>query len=963
MPIKIRIFRILFIFILITALEAGVFPRQCLAFMDEVLSFIPSKTATSEEDQEEEKDASRAQTVDKLLTKARKLRYQKNFRSARAHAEKALKIDPDNPLALAFLEQLSKEEEIHQEDLKRLKEEKEEAKRRKKLEKEAKKREREEAKQRKLAEREALKKKKEEEQAAKEKAKLEAKAKKKAELEARRKKVEEEAPPAPERKVEEKVPPVPEEEVGKEAPPVPAKKVEEEITVPEEKKVPPEEKRPPAKEEEKKEEKIPSAVKEEDLFKMKPGQPIIVDGDKVEYFEEDGRIKAEGNVSITYGDVKLTCDYIEVNTKGKVALCEGNVRIEQADGTLTGDRIRYDFGKKEGEIIGAEVKAYPWFGQAEETGKVGPNEYLLKKGFITTCDLDKPHYRISAGEIRVFPDEKVIAKNAVFYLGKVPVLWVPYYYHPIIQSRAKVQFIPGWNSDWGYFLLSASRFYIKGNTKVDVLLDYRTQKGFAEGANLYYFMEDFGLPDLGEGIFRSYFIQQNDWGTYKPTAFRDDDVKPKHRNRFQWKHRIDFDSDTVGMLEMNKMSDEYVLKDYFYNEYEENNVIPDNYISVISAKRNYIFSIMGNRRLDDFYTVTQRLPEAKLEIPDQRLWNTPLYYGSEMSATRFEKEYAWEKDPPEDVNRFDTYHKLSYVGKLGPVNLTPFGEIRETLYSRTRWDGDDITARTSFSGGIKAFSRLSRIFDFNTDKWGFDINKLRHIIVPSVLYFHRHQPTVDKDNLLQMDALDKLEKENYVNLALENKLQTKRSGGKVVDLVRFITSVDFLWRMKKNNYQFEEDGKFRNLKFDLELSPYPWLYIDTEMEVAPKNQAVATGSLEATIHPVDWFNMALGYRYEKMMPEPRNQLTFDLWCRLNPKWKFGWYERFDLQKTTIEEQQFSIVRDLHCWEVEVVCDIDGPNPLQDELTFWLAFTIKAFPDLQLGLSRSFTKRPPGSLRR
>ena len=103
-------------------------------------------------------------------------------------------------------------------------------------------------------------------------------------------------------------------------------------------------------------------------------------------------------------------------------------------------------------IIGAEVKAFPWFGNAEHTRKVGDNEYLLEKGFVTTCDLDNPHYKIEAESIQVFPDEKVIAKNVIFYIGKVTVMCFPYYYHPIIQSRAKVQFIPGVNSDWGYFL-------------------------------------------------------------------------------------------------------------------------------------------------------------------------------------------------------------------------------------------------------------------------------------------------------------------------------------------------------------------------------------------------------------------------------------------------------------------------------------------------------------------------------
>ena len=64
----------------------------------------------------------------------------------------------------------------------------------------------------------------------------------------------------------------------------------------------------------------------------------------------------------------------------------------------------------------------------------------------------------------------------------------------------------------------------------------------------------------------------------------------------------------------------------------------------------------------------------------------------------------------------------------------------------------------------------------------------------------------------------------------------------------------------------------------------------------------------------------------------------------------------------IEEQQISVTRDLHCWEVEFAYDVKGSNFIEDDFTVWLAFKIKAFPGMQLGLSRSFKKRSPGAFR-
>ena len=704
----------------------------------------------------------------------------------------------------------------------------------------------------------------------------------------------------------------------------------------------------------------------DDIDKLKLDQSIMVDGDKVEFFEETGEIIAEGNVAITYGNSVLSCDKIMVNTKTRKALCEGNVRIEQPEGFLTGDRIKYDFAKEKGEIIEAEVDAFPWFGYAEESARVAENEYVLKKGYITTCDLNVPHYRIKGSEIRIFPDDKIIAKNVTFNIGKVPVLWFPYYYHPIIQSKAKVQFIPGSSSEWGYFLLSAWRFYIKGETKVDILADYRSKKGFAEGANLYYDTSNFGNLGLGEGSFSTYFIHENDRGTYDPTPFTtdgrdDDDIDSKLRKRIQWKHRVDFEPGTVGMLEFNRFSDEHLLKDYFYNEYEENNRTPANYVSVVSSKTNYTASLEVNERFHDFYTVVQKHPELKLEVPEQRLWNSKFYYGAENSATIFDKEYAYSVEPSEETKRFDSFHKFSYVTNLGPLKLTPYGTVRGTAYSHARWEKER-AYRFIPGGGINAFMKFHRIFDITTDVLGMNINKLRHIIIPSAKYFHTHQPTVDKDNLFQMDVIDSLEKENGVTFALENKLQTKRGLGEdltPVDMVRFIVSTNYIFRMEKKMFEMEKGGQFRDLKFDVELKPYDWLYIDTEVEVATKNQAIKTSSIEAMLNPTDRFSMSMGYRYEKLTPDLRNQYTFDLIYRINPKWRIGLYERLNFQDFGIEEQQISITRDLHCWEVEFVYDLEGDDFFEDEFTVWLAFKIKAFPDLQLGLSRSFSKRVPG----
>lgn len=919
--------------------------------------------ASKELAHEEKKSQQKAQKVSKYMDKARELRYEGNFESARRHAEKALRIDPSSRTAEAFLDNLDREKELYEKYQANLRAEQEREKQRKKFEKEQARRERE---QRKLDRKtepliekarmaadsgeldearnyasKALRIDGENTEAAdilRSISEMEEKERREEEVRHDRE--------MPERKADEAVTAEAEKE---RATPVEAETVTGDVTVGQED-------RPVAQE---------TVIERKDVetLQLESGNPIVVDGDKVEYFEEEGKVVAEGNVSITYGDAVLKCDRIEVDTLTRKAECRGNVRIVKTEGTLVSESIKYDYSKKEGEVVGGVVKAYPFFGSADKAAKVGENEFLLKNGYISTCDHDRPHYHLKAEEIRVFPGEKVIAKNVIAYLGSVPVMWIPYYYHPVIDTRAKVQFIPGVTSDWGYFLLSAWRAYVKGDSKVDILLDYREKKGFAGGADFYYNAKDFGAEGLGSGLLRAYFINENGWGTYDPTPYRNDSKDERTRQRIQWKHRIDFDPQTVGMLEFNKMTDKWVIKDYLYKEYEEMERIPPNYISFITNQRNFTFSVEANKRFNDFYTVVERLPEVTIDVPDQRLWKTPFYYSTRTSATSFRKLYATEEEERYELtNRLDSFHKLSFVSGLGPLSVVPYGTFRETLYSKRKYSSDP-AARMVIGGGVDTFIRFHKVYDVQTDLLGLEINKLRHIISPRVEYFHKHQPTVGKSTLFQMDDIDAITKENGVRLSLENKLQTKRqsptgeSGS--VDLLRSRVSVDYLFSMRKDKFELEENGDFRNLEMLLELRPYDWLYIDGELNVDPKNQAMRSGSVEMAMNPTDNFRLDMGYRYEKMLPDSRNQLTMDMRYKISPKWSIEIYERFDLEKGDFEEQQYTITRDLHCWEVELTYDLEGSDFVNDDFTFWLAFKIKAFPDLPIGLNRSFTKRAPG----
>lgn len=54
----------------------------------------------------------------------------------------------------------------------------------------------------------------------------------------------------------------------------------------------------------------------------------------------------------------------------------------------------------------------------------------LVDGSLTACDLPDPHYRLRAKRIWLFENGDWAAWNAVLHVGRLPVLWLPFFYYP-----------------------------------------------------------------------------------------------------------------------------------------------------------------------------------------------------------------------------------------------------------------------------------------------------------------------------------------------------------------------------------------------------------------------------------------------------------------------------------------------------------------------------------------------------
>ncbi|MBL7130039.1 MAG: LPS-assembly protein LptD [Candidatus Omnitrophica bacterium] len=663
---------------------------------------------------------------------------------------------------------------------------------------------------------------------------------------------------------------------------------------------------------------------------LKERIPIVVNGDKVEFFTELEKIVAEGNVVIEYGTVTLTCDRITVFTKTKDAFAEGNVQLEDEKGIIKGRNIFYNFDTQLGKIVEANIKTAPYYGVAPEVEKF-PTKFILHNGDITTCNLDEPHYHFHAREIEIFPDEKIIAMGVTFIVGDVPIMYLPIFVQYLKDRKHGLSFTPGQSREWGTYLLSAYRFYLNDALRGILHFDWRESKGFGGGIDLELLSEDFG-----NGLFRYYRIHEHLRGRGEVQPF----YKYPERYKMEYRHKWDISDIDQLTLEINDYSDTNFLTNYYYKQYEIESQ-PRSYLLYSHTYPSATLSLLLQKRFNHFYSETEKIPEIKLETFKQKIMDTPFYYQHESSITGLTSRTALT-DQDEDTVRFDTYNQISYPFKLALFNLEPSVGTRYTYYSKDK-NGKEDLFRYVFYSGCSLLTKFYRTFnDIKVNSFGLEIDKLRHIITPSLEYSYINEPTLPSERLTAFESIDSISKQNTVTLSLQNKLQTKR-GGQSIDFLTFIVSSPYNFKLEGYG------GRFGDLNFDLEILPNSWLKFWSDAAFDYRRRSFRTADFDIEFPLGDKGKIGSGYRYYSDGTNVSRLFNFTFERQLNAKWKLRTYHRLEFTASKmIEEQEYTLSRDLHCWEVEFTVNAKKKKGV----TFWLGFRCKAFPDMGFDVTKS-----------
>ena len=696
---------------------------------------------------------------------------------------------------------------------------------------------------------------------------------------------------------------------------------------------------------------------------------------------ENGLATARDNVAIHIGNTDIYADYAQYNSTTKDVELRGHVRIYRDASVYIAESGIYNTETKKIKALNARTESQPYFLTGGHVTSISENGYLIKDGTFTTHDSPKNDFHLRARTIRVYENDRVIFQYVTAYVGKVPVFWWPYLYQSLNEAFS-FSISPAYLSSWGPSLLTQVTFPITEDIRGRFRLDYRGRRGVAVGldSTMDYFKDS-------QARLKTYYIQDQNPNLNETNIPRKD--VPTGRYRVSLADTTNFTDDIYGLANLTKLSDQYVMQDFFQGEFRID-PNPDNVLAVTKTDPFYTLTAIERFQANQFFTTTERQPEVVLDIKRHGLFGGPIFYEGETGFAnlrlQFPQGLGFENY---GTDRLDTFHQLTFPNTyFGWLSIVPRVGYRGTYYGKTwdlgsttfippsnplvpnfilppptlanpvKFDGD--TFRSVFDTGAEASFKISRTWE-NVQSRAVGLDGLMHVIQPftnfsyvkedgpnptSILALDRFQPSTQLPaiDFPQFTTIDTIDDWTIWRVGVRNKLETRRDD-RTITWFELDTYVDVNF-----NNPFDRTD-YSNLFNNIRFQPLPWVSFSINSQLPAFDQGFTEVDTVANVQPMANLQLTVAHRYLNGNPFFQDSSLFVVggYYRIDDNWGVAVQEQYEGATGILEQQRYSIYRDLSSWVASfggIIRDNNGSK----EYGVLFTITLKAFPKFGFDLN-------------
>jgi len=726
--------------------------------------------------------------------------------------------------------------------------------------------------------------------------------------------------------------------------------------------------------------------------------PVEITADGNTRFEA-GVAVAEDNVQIHYGAYSIYCDYAEYNPDTRDVLLVGNIRLYTPEQVLTGQRALFNLETKQMRALEMTGSQYPGYFQAFNLRALSQREFRVSDGIFTTDNSSKPDFHVKSRSVRIYADDRVIFSNTTLYIGQTPIFWFPYLFANIDNSG--FAFLPGFDSRWGGFLLTAYSFPVVKGLDATARVEYRSKLGASLGLDA---TMRYGKNDRSFGKLRSDIVLQRRDVTTINAPGEPPETRSVNRYRVSFQQRLFLTDDIYVTADINALSDVDFLEDFYPTEFRVDPQ-PDNFLSLTKWDEAYTLNLITRFQVNDFQDVTERLPEFVADFKQSPFFGLPVNYDGETGVANLRRTFSNEPSfgqsefPDYSAVRFDSFHQWSLPQLyFGWLSFTPRVGIRGTYYSdsgsfltpaggntgldpvtgqvvqiNSKLQTTDLNVpspllnskggvfRVVGNYGFELSAKASRAYEKIQAKW-LGLDGVRHVIQPYINFsgvynfgpspseIYQFDRVVPSTQLLPLDfpqftAVDSIDTWNIVRLGSRQRLQTRRDGA-TFQWLSFDTFVD----LNLNNPY--SDADVSNVFNVIEFNPVPWAALSIASQMPLVQDGFTEVNTSIRFMPTRDLAFTVGHRYIEGNDffSDDSQLGFSAYWRINDHWSVSLYEQYEFNSEVLQFQRYMVHRDLSSWIASFGTEIRDNEGGDRDLGVLLVLTLKDAPQITLPLA-------------
>lgn len=171
-------------------------------------------------------------------------------------------------------------------------------------------------------------------------------------------------------------------------------------------------------------------------------KPIDLNADHLDIDQEKRLVTAKGNVRIFQtGVVDLNADEASYAIDKREIQATGNIRLVRNGDLFTSEKVKLNIENRLGtlENVVADLNGPGGRIKAGNVEFQSQDRYVLQRASYTNCDCEpdaKPAWELTANQIDMDRLENTLtAQNVRLRVADVPILWVPWWQHPLLPKR------------------------------------------------------------------------------------------------------------------------------------------------------------------------------------------------------------------------------------------------------------------------------------------------------------------------------------------------------------------------------------------------------------------------------------------------------------------------------------------------------------------------------------------------